>query len=228
VRRLLIGLALLALLVVAADRLAVRAAQFAAAKTIQTSESLAKRPTATIHGFPFLTQLANGRLDHVTVVATGVPLGAGGRTVLLARLDVDLHGVTVKNNFTQVHVASGSATGLIPYSELSREVGATIRYVGAGSGGGRVEAARAVRVSGRSVEATVGAQVSTIDGVLHFVGLTTEYAGAPAPVQAQLRHALGTRLPLNRVPFGLRVQSVEALSSGIEFTLAGSNLTFSR
>ena len=228
VRRLLIALAVLALLVVGADRVGVRTAQYAAAKTLQASEGLAKRPTVTIHGFPFLTQLANGRLDHVSVVATGVPLGTGGRTVVLARLDVDLHNVTVKNNFTQVHVASGSATGLIPYSELSREVGATIRYVGAGSGGGRVEAARAVRLSGRSVEATVGAQVSTLNGVLHFVGLTAEYAGAPASVQSQLRHALGTRLPLNRVPFGLRVQSVQALASGIEFTLAGTNLTFSR
>ena len=227
-RRLLIGLALLALLVVAADRLAVRAAQFAAAKTLQTSESLARRPAVKIHGFPFLTQLMNGRLDNVTVVATGVSVGTGRLAVVLARLDVDLHDVTVKNNFTQVHVASGSATGLIPYSELSRELGASIRYVGAGSGGGRVEAARAVRVSGRSVEATVGAQVSAVNGVLHFVGLTAENSGAPAAVQAQLRHALGTRLPLNRVPFGLRVQSVQALASGIEFTLAGTNLTFSR
>ena len=36
------------------------------------------------------------------------------------------------------------------------------------------------------------------------------------------------RVTRDRVPFGLRVQSVQALASGIEFTLAGTNLTFRR
>jgi LmeA-like phospholipid-binding len=181
-RRLMITVVVLAVLAIGADRLAVRGAQYAAARTLQASQGLAKRPVVNIRGFPFLTQLA-----------------------------------------------SGTASGLIPYAELSRDLRATIRYASGGTGApGRVEAARTVTVSGRPVEVTVGAQAAVVNGVLHFVGLTVTDAGVPASVLADLRRVFGTRVPLSEVPFGLHIESVRALPSGVAITLTGENLTFKR
>jgi hypothetical protein len=78
-RRLIIALVILCALFVAADRIAVGVADSQVASKLQTSRGLAQKPSVSIGGFPFLTQLIGGKLDDVKVRATD--MASRARTV---------------------------------------------------------------------------------------------------------------------------------------------------
>jgi hypothetical protein len=67
------------------------------------------------------------------------------------------------------------------------------------------------------------------DDVLSFVNPQVSVAGATVPqaVADQLATAFGAPIPLVRLPFGLRLQSVTAGPTGITISLQGANLSYS-
>ncbi|GMA23897.1 hypothetical protein GCM10025864_16560 [Luteimicrobium album] len=113
-RRLLITVVVLALLAVAADRVACWAFErtFAREATAQTD---ANGVSASIHGFPFLTQLWNGSLDDVTVRAGSASLG--GTTV--TDVDVDGSGVSLTSPYV---VTDGTVHATVPVATLEQVV----------------------------------------------------------------------------------------------------------
>jgi hypothetical protein len=113
-RRLLITVVVLALLAVAADRVACWAFErtFAHEATAQTD---ARDVSASIHGFPFLTQLWNGSLDDVTLSAGSASLG--GTTV--TDVDVDGSGVSLTSPYV---VTDGTVHATVPVATLEQLV----------------------------------------------------------------------------------------------------------
>ena len=82
--RVLIVLAILAGIGFAADRYAAHVAAGEIASAVQTDAKLARKPHVTIKGFPFLTQVADGKYKHIDVTATdvfqqGEPQGSGAQ-----------------------------------------------------------------------------------------------------------------------------------------------------
>ena len=77
VRRVLIVVAVLAVLLVGADRAAVWAAQRGLAAAIQQSQDLAETPEVHIGGFPFLTQAISGNYQQVDVTVADLPTQSG-------------------------------------------------------------------------------------------------------------------------------------------------------
>src|SRR5690348_7121800 len=88
-RKLLIGAAVLAVLLVAADRISAAVAENQISDRLTSAYGLPGKPGVSITGFPFLTQVAAGDYQQIDVSASQVP--AGGAT--LHDLKVRLSGV---------------------------------------------------------------------------------------------------------------------------------------
>jgi hypothetical protein len=226
-RALLVALVVLVGLLVAADRIGVLVAERAAATTLQRSQHLAQRPSVSIGGFPFLTQLATGNFDHVHVTADNLTLAAGNSQLRVARLDVTLRHVHVSRDFTSARSQFSTATALIHYPDLSRTLGTQLSY----AGGGRVRASAAVGViPGVAVPGTATAAVHVKGDALVFDDVQVSIAGqaVPSALSSYFTGLFGTAVSLSGLPFGVHVQSVDVQPGGVTIALSAAGLTFHR
>ena len=88
-RKLLIGVIILAVLLVVADRISVAVAENQISDRLTSAYGLAGKPGVTITGFPFLTQVVTGDYQQIDVSASQVPAGGA----VLHHLNVRLTGV---------------------------------------------------------------------------------------------------------------------------------------
>lgn len=198
-----VALVVLIVLLVIADRVALGIAERKAGETLQTSQGLQQRPSVSVAGFPFLTQLAAGDFDHVTITAHDVPIGNSTRTLAVDTLRVDLRQVTVPHDFSWVRAATASADARIAYPALSDALGATIDY------GGNGQVGVGGSVAGRSLHATVRPVVSA-GRRLTLAGLNGILPG----------------IELQGLPFGVTVDGVSAEPDGLHVRLSGRNLVY--
>jgi hypothetical protein len=121
--RVLIVLVILAGIAFAADRYAARLAAGQIATAVETDAKLARKPHVTIQGFPFLTQVADGKYKHIDVTATdifqrGEPQGSVLKLDFAGvRLSISkaLHG---KVGSVPVHSVTGTVA--IPFADRRR------------------------------------------------------------------------------------------------------------
>ena len=223
---LLVIVLLLGGLFVAADRIALSFAENKAAEALQSSQELQQKPDVSVAGFPFLTQLAAGEFDEITVDARDVQVGSD-RTLRVRSVDVDLHHVTVSNSYTTVHAATATADARIGYDDLSRTLGTQV----SSNGDGRLVAKPSVTVLGQTVRGTVSAVVhaSSQDGIT-FTNPKVTVAGVsvPAPVTRALAAVFSKAVSLSGLPFHVRVDGVDATPSALVLHLSGSDLTYRR
>lgn len=230
---LLVILLLLAGLALAADRIGDRVAQDVAATQIQKHENLSHKPTVQVHGVPFLTQLATGHYQHVTLrlsdyTATGNGQGTNqgtGQGIRISDIVIDLHSLTVSRDFSDLSAKRATAHALITYADLSTRLGSTVAY----AGNGRISASRSVSVLGVDVNGTVSARPQAAPAELSFVDIQAKVEGVSVPQVAvdSLRQFFQTSVDLSGLPFGVRLTSVQATDKGLEFALTGTDLSYS-
>lgn len=220
-RRLLVGLLVVLLLLVAADRVAVVVADRAVAAQLRSSARLTSDPSVRIQGFPFLTQALRGRYDSVQVHATDVR----SDQVRLAVLDVTLRGVQVPlsdvlhRQVRSVPVSSLSATARLAYDDLAAAAGS--RQVSLAPGrDGQVRVTGRVQVLGRTLSATALSRLR-LDG-RSLVVTAQSYEVGSSLADEVLTRALGGRLDLRvqlgTLPYGLKVTGVSAGPDGVVLT----------
>jgi hypothetical protein len=224
-RRVLITVVVLVVLLLVADRVGDYVAERAAAETIKNSQHLEGAPDVDIAGFPFLTQLAAGDFDEITIDADDLPVGTDARRLDLAHLKVILHGVTVPRDFSSVHADSADAAARIAYDELGRTLGVRITY----AGGGRIRASTSVTALGRTVSGSITARPQLRGSALGFGNPTIDGAGElAAPLTRALNQVFDLEIPLSDVPFRIRVQSLTTGPDGIVIALSGRDLNYAK
>ncbi len=223
-RNLLIVLVVLAGLLVAADRVGAAVAERIAAQQIQQHEDLSTRPSVDVHGFPFLTQFASGRYSHVTISIGQYTVRNGNVSLAIDDISVDLYDITTSRDFKDLSADRGTAHAVVSYGSLSQALGASVRY----AGGGRVSATRSVSVLGVQVDGTVSAAPRATSTGLAFDDIQASVDGASVPQVAisALTQFFQTSVDLSGLPFGIRLTSVAATAQGLEFDLAGTNLSY--
>ncbi|MBI0378719.1 DUF2993 domain-containing protein, partial [Streptomyces albiflaviniger] len=121
----LIGVVVLALLLVLADRCAVMYAERKAEQELQKKLNLATAPNVTIHGFPFLTQVLGKDLQQVDIA---VPDVAADR-VSLAEVRAQVQDIRIvgdlPSSFRGATVGRMKGDVLLSFEDLSRELGAS-------------------------------------------------------------------------------------------------------
>ncbi len=197
--------------VLAADRVAVICTQDRLA-TRMTDRGFAARPRVTVAGFPFLTQLAVGRMTQVVISAAGQKRGP----VEVKRLDITLHGVRLSRRGAAA-AASVRGTALVGFTGLAGMAGIAGLTIAA-DGADRVK----ITVSLGPVTGTAVARVTRAGSA--SIRIVVISAGSiPLAALGSLRDIT---LPLPALPPGLTIQGVRITGQGVLVLVGGQNVTF--
>ncbi len=224
-KKLVVAVAVLLVLLVGADRVAVVVADRALAS--QLDGELGTTPTVHVHGFPFLTQALAGRYRDIELTAPRVTRSA----LTLTGLSVSLRGVQVPlsaalgGTVTSVPVDRLSVAAVVPYTDLQgRARGLTLAQSGDG-----VRVSGSITVLGRTLAASAQSNATLEGTTLRLTASSIAVDGVPAAgsVASALTGRLDLRIDLSDLPYGVRVTSVRSTADGVAVTgtAAGTVLT---
>ena len=229
-RRLLIVLLVLFGLFVAADRLALHFAESEAASKIQSARNLPQKPSVSIGGFPFLTQLASSKFDEVKVTSPELTVndGKGGPDIRLQDFAIDGKGVRVTGDYSGIVADSGTGSAEISYADLS---GALPNHVTVAYGGspGKVKVSGTVDVPVLGKQNVSGtASVSVANGSSISLSDLGGISGVPAGLGDIVASVLEPKLQIAGLPSGLKLDSVQAGPDGIAVAVSGTDVSLSQ
>lgn len=222
----------LVVVVIAADRVGALVAGHVLATKLESDENLPDRPSVTIGGIPFLTQVANGKYTNVTVTAHEVPV----HELSITTLTVHLHGVRIPlshafhGTVSQVPVDRVTGTAFISFADANRYLsrhlpsGLSLKLAPGSSGG--VTVIDQVDVGGHSFTLKGSGSVALSGG-----GLTVSVGGLKSVggivAQSVINAAISAAkivLPANSLPFRFRLASVRATATGLIGTGVATNV----
>lgn len=224
-------------LFVVADRVAVGFAEDEAAEQLKTSEGLPTTPDVSINGFPFLTQVASGELDEVEVGIENYEASTGrsGESIRIADLKANMRGVAFSSDYSSATAAGATGTATIAYDELLKAakseptdvgLGFTARVVGLSDGGkGKIKVA--VEIDPPALDPQTVSVLSTVsvrgDKVeVHADSLPS--VGGLDLAENAVRSITDFQQAIDDLPGGIKLDKVEAASTGVEITVKGSNV----
>ncbi|MEU3334656.1 DUF2993 domain-containing protein [Streptomyces sp. NPDC006668] len=222
-RLIIVAASLVALLTgaVAVDRIAAARAESRTAEAFQDGMGTADRPSVHVSGFPVLTQLTEGRLNHVDLTAHDIPANGTTRPLPVTKLTVGMDGLKTSGSADEAHARSVRATAHLSYADVSSALGVEVSR---GDESGRVDATARVPLVG---DVTVSVAVSAASGDrIAFTDVRAEQGELLPPLKSLLDRALDEPIPLRNVPAGLHLRSVTATEDGIDARFTGRSVTF--
>ncbi|MDO5498549.1 MAG: DUF2993 domain-containing protein [Propionibacteriaceae bacterium] len=124
---LLIALVVVLGVLVGVDRVAIGQVETYVARTLRTQLQLAEEPAVTIHGFPFLTQVARNRFDRVDLSGRDVPAGTPEQPLLVEQMDLQLGDVRTADRFQRITAGDLSGSAYITWAEVADQAGVPLR-----------------------------------------------------------------------------------------------------
>ncbi|MFC9603613.1 DUF2993 domain-containing protein [Streptomyces niveus] len=239
-RILLIFVVILGGLFVAADRAAVYFAETEAASKIKSSQGLGSEPDVSIKGFPFLTQVANSKLDEIEISIGGITATTEGREVEVTEVKAELRDVTVNSTFSSAVAGSAEGSALISYEDLTKSApkGATVGYAGP-----ERAAKGQVKVSGPLGDLVEGAGIDVPDAFKallrdDFTAYSTvslkgdkvrlraeDLPTLPVPgVEDKLKDVVDYDLTIDGLPSTIKLDKVTATEDGLRFSGTGQDV----
>jgi hypothetical protein len=226
-RKLLIGVAVLAVLLVAADRISVAVAENQISDRLTSAYGLPGKPGVSITGFPFLTQVAAGDYRQIDVSASQV--SAGGAT--LHNLDVELSGVhatvgqVLGKGSSMVTADRAAGSAMVGFGTVDRRLPAGFRLHRDGKN---------LSVSGKlayhgahiPVSATVALGVS--DSGIRVTPVRVDVPGLPGLPASAYSSRLRIVVPLSTLPLHLHLTSVHVTPRGLRIAASARHVQFAR
>jgi hypothetical protein len=236
-RILLIVVVILGGLFAIADRVAVHFAEGEAADRVRSSEGLAETPDVSIHGFPFLTQVAGGELDDVEVGIKHYQAATGkaGQTIRIDDLKAHMKGVSFSGDYSSATAAAATGSATIPYAELMKTAkaeptevapGITARVVGLSDGGnGKIKVAVEVNlpVFGKQTMSVLSS-VDVVDNRIQVRADSLPKVAAAAIAENRLREIIDFQQVVDQLPGGIELDRVQAAPAGVDIQVKGSNV----
>ncbi|MDT7842009.1 LmeA family phospholipid-binding protein [Streptomyces justiciae] len=222
-RLVVVGASLAALVVggVVVDRVATARAESRTAEAFQDGMGTAEPPSVQVGGFPVLTQLARGSLNHVDLTAHDIPANGTTRPLPVTKLTVGMDGLKTSGNADEAHARKVEATAFLSYEDVSAALGVEVSR---GDAAGRIDATASLPLAG---DVTVSAAVSSASGNrIAFTDVRAVDGELLPPLKALLDKALKKPIPLQNVPQGLRLCSVTPTEDGIDARFTGRSVTF--
>ncbi|BCJ59980.1 LmeA family phospholipid-binding protein [Micromonospora endophytica] len=234
-RKLLIGFVVLLLILVGLVAVADRVAVSVAERTIadEVSQQVAQQnaqsapPEVEVAGFPFLTQVLDGRYERISIRLRDVQGSVQGDAVALPSLNVDARNVsasldTLRTGQGDVVAETVNGTGTISYQSLAALLNR--EGLALAEQGGKLAVTAPVDILGQrlTVTGTADIVVGEQGGVaLKFDNLDAE--GLPdAPLARTLvnnfARSISVDVPLPELPFGLTVREVVPRPEGLTVT----------
>lgn len=227
---LVVVLLILVGLFIAADRVAAYAASrglASQARTQLTSHDVTttSTPSVVIHGFPFLTQVARGRYEKVSIDARHVV----ATDVTIDELDVTATGIqasasTLINKTGDITAADVDGTARIGWGEVahlieSRGTDMSGVSVTAQPGGG-VQMSTTVQAAGLTAKVLATGTIQLSGNVIHVTvtDIRLQNGILPPvlnPIVDSLKHRLSVSVVLPELPYHLKISGVQSTADGI-------------
>ncbi len=205
----------LLVLAVIIDRVAVKLAENEVASQIK-SQGFPVKPSVTIEGFPFLTQVVGRNFHQIDISASNVREGA----LEIASVKATMHGVHVNSGFNGATVDQTNGTALITFAGLSNATGLGDGIKLSNAGHNKLKAT----LSLGPISTDALAQVSRSGP--HQIDVRVVSAG-DLPVSALGDHQ-DFKFSMPRLPAGMTIRNVSVTGAGVQISISGTNTTFSQ
>jgi hypothetical protein len=218
----LITLIVIIVVLVVGDRAANAYTENQMASQIQTSLGLSGKPSVTIQGFPFLTQLAARDFRTVNVNASNETItssSAGSGLLKIASLAATLHGMHI-NGLNSATIDQFNATALINFTALGDVGGIPQGITLSADGPNQIKAD--ISVGPLSLPAV--AQVTQTGS--NQINVKIISAG-DIPVDL-LGNLANFSFSIPKLPAGVTIQSISVTQQGLRITAAGQNTTLNQ
>ncbi len=223
-RRWIITLAIVLILLIVLDFAARIVAQNVMATKIE-QQGLSSKPTVTIGGFPFLTQVASKNFSQVTISATDLTEGP----VTITKVNATAHGIRLNSfAFNSGTVSQLSGTALISFASLGNALTKQVGPLGALLNGAGLHLSQAgpseVKASLNLLVVTGSAtwRVSRLSGDKLNIRLVSSN-GLPSGVLGSIQDVT---LKIPKLPLGLTIDSVRVTPQGVTGKVSGHDVSF--
>lgn len=218
-RKFLISLVILVVVLIVIDRAGAFLASREIGSKIQSAYSLPVRPGVSIHGFPFLTQVASGNYQEVDVTISRASAGGVQLRDITARF-TGVHapvGLLFGQNASAVRAGRATGTALIPFSQVQLKLPKGIRLSADGGNTLRVTGTTALgAITGSArLGVTRSGGISVTPEGLRVAGIS---AGSLIP---RFTFVIPVVLPLH-----LAVSGVHVNGGGLVVTATGRSVGF--
>ena len=214
----LITLIVIILVLVVGDRVANAYTENQMASQVQSSLDLSGKPSVTIQGFPFLTQLAARNFRTVDVTASNETAGPGGQ-LEIASLNATLHGMHI-NGLNSATIDQFNASALVTFTALAKVGGIPQGITLSPDGPNQVKA----NISIGPISETAVAQV-TQSGNSQINVKIIDAGDIPLSLLGSLANF---SFSIPKLPAGVSIQSVSVTQQGVLITAVGHNTTLSQ
>ncbi|MBV9380311.1 MAG: DUF2993 domain-containing protein [Streptosporangiaceae bacterium] len=204
------------ILLVVGDRVANAAAENQIADKIHSS-GFPTKPSVSIGGFPFLTQVLAHDLHTVTITASNVQEGP----VKIASINAMLNGVHLNSGFNGATIDNINGTALITFSALASAGGIPSGITLSADGPNQIKAT--ADVAGLFSDSAV-AQVSR-SGQSQIDVHVVDTGGIPASVLGSLANFT---INVPKLPAGLKIQNVSVTQQGVSISVSAQHTTLSQ
>lgn len=223
VRRLIIVLVVLAALLVALDFGAKAFAENKVASEIQ-QQGFPKKPSVSISGFPFLTQVIARDFKNVQISSSNITEGP----LEIAAIKATMSGVHVNSSFNGGTVDHLTGTAAITFTALANAMSSQIGGLSGLTGGAGLTLSDAGNDEVKStldLVVTGGTAVWKISRTDHNE-INAQLVSSTGLTSSLLSSIGNITVPLPSLPLGLSIQSISVTPSGLVGTLTGQDVSF--
>jgi hypothetical protein len=222
-RTFVIALIALIVLLVAGDFVAKAFAENEIASQIK-SHGFPKKPSVSIEGFPFLTQVLAKDIHQVRISSKNIPEGP----VSISSISAVMNGIHLHGGFSGGTVDTLSGTVLVTFPSLQHTLNNNLGPLGSllSSSGLTLSAA-----GPSSVKASLNLLVASGSATWRVVRLSGQEiqlrlvnsSGVP---QSALSSVQNINIPIPKLPLGVKIDSVRIQSNGVVGHISGRDLNF--
>jgi hypothetical protein len=210
-------------LAVVADFVARSFAQSKLASEIQ-QHGFPKKPSVSIKGFPFLTQVASRNIHQVQISSQNIPEGS----LRISRVNATMTGIHLNSGFTSGTVSQLAGSVLVTFPSLAKTLNSQIGPLGSlvGSSGLTLSAA-----SSDEIKASLDLVVASGSATWRITRRSNQEFSATlvasSGVPSSLLGSIGTfSVKIPDLPLGMKIDSVHITPEGVVGRISGHDLSF--
>ena len=225
-RKLLIVVIVLAGLLVVADRVAVVVADRQIAGRVQSAYNLSSKPSVSVQGFPFLTQVASGDYHQIDVSIGS--LSTDG--VQVNGLMAELSGVRAPlsallgHGSSSITAAQVTGSGTVPFSSVRSHLPHGVQL---SQDGDALRLAGTVSYLGVTVPVSADATLAVDGSGIAVTPTRISVASAGSALSSVIAGQFRFVVPVTGLPLHLAVRSVSVVPGGVRVGASAADVTFS-
>jgi len=224
-RKLLIVVVVLAGLLVVADRVAVVAADRQAASRVQSAYNLSSKPSVSVQGFPFLTQVASGDYHQIDVSIGSLRTDG----VQVNGLTAQLNGVRAPlsdllgHGSSSITAAQVTGSGTVPFSSVRSHLPPGVQL---SQDGEALRLAGTVSYLGVTVPVSADATLAVDGSGIAVTPTRISVASGSSALSSVIAGQFRFVVPVTGLPLHLAVHSVSVVPGGVRVGASAADVAF--